>query len=157
MMTEQNPMNRGAATFIPARVPHMSVSTRIEGVSDWSKAIAEIESLRLIRNKRDFDHAAQAIFEHESRTLQRMAGHLAAAAEAWNEVCPPSLAAATSLVGMSRGVLTVAVSNASAKYELDRVLRSGAEREFIRRCPMTVRKVRLVAGEPAAGGERGAT
>ncbi len=85
--------------------------------------------------------------------LKKLERRLGGVAEAWNRVCPPHLVDRTSIESLARGVLTVRVADAAARFELDRALRSGAEQELVRVSPSGVRRVRLVAGVqgPAAG------
>jgi hypothetical protein len=45
-----------------------------------------------------------------------------------------------------RGVLTVEVKGAPARFELDRALRAGMERELIKACPASLHKVKLIPG-----------
>ncbi len=51
---------------------------------------------------------------------------------------------------VARGLVTIGVEDASTRFELDRLLRAGAERAFIRACAASVRKIRLVAYSPDA-------
>ena len=70
---------------------------------------------------------------------------LAGAARAWASVVPPALAAACVLEALSRGVLRVRVTDAGARFELDRFLRAGGETNVIRACGVAIRSVRLYA------------
>lgn len=86
---------------------------------------------------------ARGVFAAAAREFTKRDRQFSVAAEAWGEVCPRELAARTAIVAFSRGVLTIGVSDAAARFEIDRVLRAGAERELVRRMPTTLRKVRL--------------
>lgn len=65
----------------------------------------------------------------------------------WAEVCPPELQAKTMVEGISRGVATIRVRDSATRFELDRLLRAGMERQLVKRCPTTLRKVKLIIGE----------
>lgn len=66
--------------------------------------------------------------------------------EVWAELLPADLIERTRLQSLDRGILRVGVSDSVTLYELDRVLRSGTQRELIRRIPgggAAIRKIRL--------------
>ena len=41
-------------------------------------------------------------------------------------------------------MLTIGVSDSAVRYEVDRLLRTGAQRQLVRSCPSTLRKVKVV-------------
>jgi hypothetical protein len=79
--------------------------------------------------------------EREARKSQRRFG---AVAEAWLEVVPREVGEAAVLTSLSRGVLTVRVGDAPARFRLDRWLRAGGELELVKRSPVSVRRVRVL-------------
>jgi hypothetical protein len=73
-------------------------------------------------------------------------------ADAWSRIIPPALLAKTSLEGVSKGVLTVRVPDASTRFELDRFLRSGGQKQLVSACRANLSRVRLVvAATPPDG------
>jgi len=86
------------------------------------------------------------------KQLSRAERGTASVAEAWCELCPSELVQKTAIEGVSRGVLHVRVRDASTRFELDRALRSGMERELVRRVAMSLRRVKLSIGEVEADG-----
>lgn len=84
---------------------------------------------------------AVAIFQ---RDLARRFKSLGGIASAWNQTIPTKLADRAELISLTRGVLTVRVQDAPARFELDRFLRAGGERELQKRSPVTLKKVKLV-------------
>jgi len=86
-------------------------------------------------------HDAVAAFENELARRHKSMGGVAAA---WTAVVPDDIAGPAELVSLARGVLTVRVQDAPARFRLDRFLRAGGEREVQRRSPVTLRKIRLV-------------
>jgi hypothetical protein len=113
--------------------------------------LAGVERVRGARLRPRGDASIAGEMDRGLREMARLRREVGACAAAWAGVIPASLAARTRLVGLSRGVLTVAVSDAAARYALDRVLRSGAERAVAMACAAPVRKVRLVLAEGDTG------
>lgn len=103
----------------------------------------QIEQLRARRVKPERAVEVRGVFAAAAREFTKRDRHFSVAAEAWGEVCPRELAARTAIVSFARGVLTIGVTDAATRFEIDRVLRAGAERELVRRMPTTLRKVRL--------------
>lgn len=109
-----------------------------------------LQRLRTLRVREAPDLSMRAVFSEESKHLERVRKRTGGAAKAWCEICPPELLRRTAIVGLNRGVLTVRVSDASTRYELDRLLRAGAEADLLRRSAAPIRRVKLVVGEPGA-------
>ena len=64
--------------------------------------------------------------------------------DAWVAVVPAALAARCEPVSLSRGVLTVRVADASARFELDRFLRAGGLSRLAARAGAAVKRAKLV-------------
>ncbi len=94
------------------------------------------------RDTSDFEMGG--VFAGMRREIERTYRRTGGFGKLWIELVPPELAATTNLQGYARGVLTVSVCDAAAKYELDRLLRSGLEQELRQRAPSTLRRVKLV-------------
>lgn len=112
---------------------------------DPEAAALRLQRLREARERKVRDDALSPAFQRAARDLHRLQKGLAGVAEAWEGVCPAELLDRTAIQAIRRGVLTIGVADAPTRYELERLLKGGAERDLIRRCPMTVRKVRLTA------------
>jgi len=119
---------------------------------DPRDAAGRIERLRGFRVRPPRDDHAGAMFEATGRDLARREKKFAGVAEAWEATCPPEHLGRTAIQGVHRGVLTIGVADASTRYELDRMLKAGAQKDLVRRCPMTVRRVKLVAADVGADG-----
>lgn len=77
------------------------------------------------------------------RDLKQSARREAAAEDAWRRVLPDALAMSVAGGAISRmGVLTLRMSDAAAKYELNRWIRDGGERALRGACP-NINKVRV--------------
>ncbi|MDX2114065.1 MAG: hypothetical protein SFZ24_00410 [Planctomycetota bacterium] len=113
-----------------------------------------LERLRALRVRGEAAQALGPLMQRVREELRQVERKLGGVGAAWARVCPAELAARTSVSGLSRGVATILVRDASTKFELDRWLRSGGERELVRSCPTTLRKVKLeLAGDRAGGAE----
>ena len=77
----------------------------------------------------------------EAVALRRATG---GCADAWSRIIPSALLAKTALEGVSKGVLTVRVPDASTRFELDRFLRSGGQTQLVSACRASIGRVRLV-------------
>lgn len=104
-----------------------------------------LELLRRTRTPTGADSKdCSALFQSQGRSFERMERSVGAVSGAWRSICPSGLYERTSIVGLQRGVLTLGVEDASTRYEIDRLLRCGAQRELIRSCPSTLRRVKVV-------------
>ena len=83
-------------------------------------------------------------FQMQAQSLKRSQRKHLGCARAWESVCPPDRIERTAIVGIKGGALTIGVADHATKFELDRLLRAGAERELVKLAPTTVRRVRLV-------------
>ena len=61
----------------------------------------------------------------------------------WQQLVPIHLLSHTRLDSFSRGTLKVTVDSSSARFELDRLLRSGLERQLISAVGGQLRRVKL--------------
>lgn len=103
-----------------------------------------LRSLRQFRNRTGPDVSiAPALkeVEREVAKKQRAVGGIGAA---WEEVAPARLVGRCQVVGLSRGVLTIRAADAAARFELDRFLRAGGERELARRAGVGIKKTKLL-------------
>lgn len=104
----------------------------------------ELDRLRSFRNPRPRDLTIGGLVDAERQRAAKQARAVGGIAAAWHDVIPPALAEKTQILRLSRGVLTVRVRDAAAKYTLDRFLRSGGEASLIRRASTGVNRVKLV-------------
>ena len=103
-----------------------------------------IESLRERRVPKPRNNAMSDLLAARTKALKRESRGTGVVATAWGELCPPHLLERTGVVGITRGVLTLSADDAAARFEVDRVLRCGVERELLKRLPLNVRRVRVV-------------
>ena len=105
--------------------------------------------LRHLRAPRERESSVQGMFLAEGSRIARLARKMGGVAEAWEAVCPAEHAPRTRVIGVNRGILTIGVADASTRWALERLLKGGADRDVIAGCPMTVRRIRLVADAEA--------
>lgn len=106
--------------------------------------LREIERRRGQRVWPERDLSLAEILGDEERKLRQRHRAVGCVAGLWNELTPAELVEKTELVGLTRGVLRVRVTDSAARFALDRWLRSGGEAELVRRAPVGVRKIKLV-------------
>lgn len=104
----------------------------------------QLENLRTWRLGAPKDLSLTADLTSLVQGVKRQTTRFAGLGEAWQALCPAHLSAGTTILSLSRGVLSVRAPDAAARFALDRWLRDGGETELIKRCP-TLLRVRLVA------------
>lgn len=88
--------------------------------------------------------AVHDVFEQARHTRKSVGAASAAVAQTF----PSHLAEKIRVVQLARGVLTLGVPDASTRYVVDRLLRSGAQTALLKRVPASVRSVRLAITPP---------
>ena len=106
--------------------------------------LAALHRIRSLRVRPDRDLTLTRALSGELVALQRLHRANRGLVEAWSSVAPTDLVELVSLRGVASGVATLAVTDASARYQVDRWLRSGGERELIRACRAPVRKIKVI-------------
>jgi hypothetical protein len=107
----------------------------------------DLDRFAVVRASRVRPERARAMgetFQAQAMAIKRLRRKHLGCARAWESVCPEALVARTSIVGIRSGALTIGVADHATKFELDRLLRSGTERELVKLAPTTVRRVKLV-------------
>ena len=105
---------------------------------------AHLRRLRQYRVPKEPDQSLGFLKQQFQREVAKPYKQLGAIATLWQEMVPTELASHTRLEGLSRGVLRVAVDSSARLYELDRLLRSGLERQIIRaHAGAALRKIKL--------------
>jgi hypothetical protein len=102
-----------------------------------------IQALRQNRNFRDRDLSIVALVGELYGEVARQHRQVDGAGEAWARVVPRELGSRAQLQRLARGVLHVRVSDASARFALDRFLRSGGERSLVAASGGKVKRVKL--------------
>lgn len=92
-----------------------------------------LDRLRGWRNRKERDLTLGFLADQFKRHVARPHRQLEQLVGLWAELVPADLAAHTRLAGLARGVLHVDVDSSARLYELDRLLRSGLERQIITR------------------------
>jgi hypothetical protein len=104
----------------------------------------DLQQLRGWRNYRERDLAIGPALADVTKELRRHHKAVGGIGEAWGSIVPPEVGAGAELVRLSRGVLTVRVRDAAARFALDRWLRGGGEAALARAPGVVVKKIKLV-------------
>ena len=103
-----------------------------------------LDRLRQWRNRPPRDTSLGFLKSYFDREVARPHKQLGPLAELWHRLVPAELREHTRLDGLRRGVLTVSVDSSAHLFELDRLLRSGLEKQLIAEPGSgTFRKVKL--------------
>lgn len=80
------------------------------------------------------------------KTLRKVSRTESALIAAWNTAAPDALASRCTPTGVKAGRLEIIVPDSSTRYELDRWLRSGGQRELSALAKVPIRGVRVQIG-----------
>lgn len=119
--------------------------------------IERINNVRKYRGRREWDSSLAGSFARAEDEARRVQKKLGALIDQWEAIVPEHIANQTKLTGIRGGVLHVRVGSAPIAYELDRLLREGAEQALRETFPGTLRSIRRTIGPvtgSAAAGER---
>ncbi len=108
----------------------------------------QIHRLRQWRSGREPDQSLSFIKKLFDRQIARPHKKVAKLVALWEKHIPPELAARTALLSYSRGVLRVEVADSATLYQLDRLLRSGAEQQLRQAFTGSLRTIKLQLGPP---------
>jgi hypothetical protein len=92
-----------------------------------------LRNLSRWRSRPEQDLSLGFLRDYFKREVEKPHQQLAGLGALWAELVPAELASQTRLEGLTRGVLHVAVRHSGALFELDRLLRSGLQRDLITR------------------------
>jgi len=106
----------------------------------------QIEKLRRWRGGRDWTVALPDEVARLQKEVERSGRRLASFVSAWEQVIPPDLVAHTRVKSVRGGVVQVVASSSGVLYELDRLLRGGAEAEIRQRLSSTLTRVKVTVG-----------
>ena len=115
-------------------------------MAESSGQLAGVARLRERRVRKRRDQTLHDDMDRALHDLVRQRRAVAGCAAAWARVVPPELGGRASLEGVTRGVLSVRVPNAAARFALDRFLRGGGQRALAKECSVTLRQVRINVG-----------
>ena len=117
--------------------------TRPEPDPDTPRELASVEFLRQHRSIRDRATGLGDDFAAFAREHARDTKRLAGLSELWDALCPPNCIQRTALRPVKRGVLTIAVTDATTRAVVEKAVKAGLDRELITAAPMTVRSVKV--------------
>jgi hypothetical protein len=120
------------------------VRTQRKDPRDALPASARLESIRARRLPRERATPIGDAIERLTRSMRTHESALAPARLAWAEIMPKIIAERSSLVSLRAGTLTIRITESPTRFAADRLLRAGAEIRFLKRCPRSIRRLRLV-------------
>lgn len=109
--------------------------------------MAGVQRLREARVRGPRDSSLAPDMDRAMREAAQLRRATSGCAEAWSKVVPPALLQRTALEGVSKGVLTVRVPDASTRFELDRWLRGGGHKVLAGACRVGLSRVKVVIGQ----------
>jgi hypothetical protein len=105
-----------------------------------------IEQLQKFRGRRERDISIENIVRQTAQGATRTHQKLGQLIDLWGQVIPDDIASRTRITALRGGVVHVEADSASDRFELDRLLREGAEAELRRRYRGTLVGVRVKIG-----------
>ena len=106
--------------------------------------LPDLKKLRAYRNAPERDLGIGGVARDAAAEVKRQYRAVGGLGEAWSAIVPADLAARAELVRLSRGVLTVRVTDAAARFAIDRFLRSGGEAAIAQASKTAVKRIKLV-------------
>ena len=114
--------------------------------SSHKQSFDPLDRLRQLRVRPDRARGLGADMEMQLKTLRKVSRTESALIAAWNTAAPDSLASRCTPKGVKAGRLEMLVPDSSARYELDRWLRSGGQQELSALAKVPIRGVRVQIG-----------
>lgn len=114
---------------------HRSSSIPLNPLSSGVMTDPRLARLRRIapyRRKWDPETSISGLVESTKKVAKRNEGRLSTFTEAWDRHVPQQISTACRFGEMRGGTITILVESSPAKYELDRLLKSGLEAELRR-------------------------
>ena len=107
--------------------------------------LARLARLAPYRRLHSFDHSIKSLVQNTKKRVQRDEKRFSSFSEAWEQLVPANLLAASRLASSRGSTITIEVDSSAAKYELDRLLRTGLETNLrsLYTGPLTRIKTRL--------------
>ena len=114
------------------------------GPNESERISKEIGALRKHRVRKAPDCGIASELQRLANQYERQSAGLGGLAEHWQALAPEDAQRVATLKAFARGVLTIAVPDASARFLLDRALRSGLRRDLIRASKSPLRDIKVV-------------
>ena len=119
---------------------------RPETVSVVPSPAEQIETLRALRGRREYDVPIGSLVKSVAEQARRTERKLGAFVDLWESMVRDDLVGRTRVTAIRGGVVHVSADSASTVYELDRLLRGGLELELRRRYRATLSRIRITVG-----------
>ena len=110
--------------------------------------LARLARIAPYRRRRDFNPSIGEIVESTRKRAARDEKRFSSFSEAWERLVPSEILACSRLGGTRGSTITIEVESSSAKYELDRLLRTGLEDNLRRLYTGPLTRIRTRLGSP---------
>lgn len=110
---------------------------------DDRSAQRRLDQLRDWRNPKPRDLSLRFMQEQFERKIARPHRQMGSLTKLWQQLLPAHLVERTALDGFARGQLGVQVADSSTLYQIDRLLRSGLEKQLQQLSRTALKKVKL--------------
>jgi hypothetical protein len=91
----------------------------------------QLERLRQWRVRKDRDHSMGFLSQQFKKEIAKPYKQLQSITELWQKLVPENMLPFTRLESLVRGILKVTVNSSAMSYELDRLLRTGLQKQLI--------------------------
>ncbi|MBI1371897.1 MAG: DUF721 domain-containing protein [Phycisphaera sp.] len=147
-MTQQHtcasqPVTTRRAFLTGRRVPGHAAGTMRQMSTREPRNADQIERLREWREGPGRDTSMKFVGDWFKRQVAKPHEQVAQFSEVWRQLVPSHLQDKTALASLARGVLTVHVADSGTMYELDRLMRTGLERQIKTTAKASLRKIKL--------------
>ncbi|MHC4993590.1 MAG: DciA family protein [Planctomycetota bacterium] len=115
-------------------------------MDDLQRQAEHLENLRQWRNRKPRDLTLGYLKKYVARKYTRPLSQMGPFAELWQEALPPRLHRRTALVALHNGVLTIHVADSPTLYQIDRLMRSGLERQLKSQSKAAITCIKLKLG-----------
>jgi hypothetical protein len=129
----------GGAAYLQDAYPHETMT---------DPRLARLARIAPFRRRRDRDPSITKMVEETLRKARRDEKRIGSFAEAWERLVPEEIVRSCTIGSVRGSKVTVQVNSSSAKFELDRLLRSGLMVELRRLYSGPLTEVRTKLGSP---------
>lgn len=110
--------------------------------------LARLARIAPYRRRRDFDPSIGAMLDSTKKQAKRDEKRFSSFSQAWEQLVPAEILACSRLSSTRGTTITIEVDSSPAKYELDRLLRTGLETSLRQLYNGPLTRIRTKLGAP---------